>query len=112
MAVNYVKFYRGSSLAFKDAVKNPDTLYFITDSDSDKGALYLGDKIIASNADELSDLKDLLISNLDNDQILVYNGDTQKWVNKAIDDVIGLMTGATQTAQGGSGLVPAPGIGQ
>lgn len=112
MAVNYVKFYRGSSLAFKDAVKNPDTLYFITDSDSDKGALYLGDKIIASNADELSDLKDLLISNLDNDQILVYNGDTQKWVNKAIDDVIGLMAGATQTAQGGSGLVPAPGIGQ
>ena len=26
-------------------------------------------------------------------------------------DVVGLMIGATETAQGGNGLVPAPGIG-
>ena len=43
MAVNYVKFYRGSKLAFdKITYKNPDVLYFITNSDSDRGALCLG----------------------------------------------------------------------
>ena len=42
---NYVKFYRGSSVAFENLLnKNSDTLYFITDSDSNKSSLYIGDK--------------------------------------------------------------------
>ena len=113
MAVNYVKFYRGSNLAFENAVKNADTLYFITDSNSNKSALYLGDKLIASNITELTDLEDILISEgLNNNDILVYSENEQKWVNKTIIEAIGLMDGATSDSQGSAGLVPAPGIGQ
>ena len=62
MAVKYVKFVRGSSLAFENIVnKDSDTLYFITDSDSGKGSLYLGSKLISGNISDLADLQDILI---------------------------------------------------
>lgn len=112
MAVNYVKFYRGTPLAFENAIKNNDTLYFITESDSNKGSLYLGDKLIGSNISSIADLDDILLSNLADNQILAYNEETEKWINKSIIDVIGVMLGATSTTQGSNGLVPAPGIGQ
>ena len=113
MAVKYVKFVRGSSLAFENVInKDSDTLYFITDSDSGKGSLYLGDKLISGNISDLIDLQDILIDELANGQLLVYNELEGKWVNKTVIDAIGLMTGATDTDQGGVGLVPAPGIGQ
>lgn len=112
MAVNYVKFFRGSSLAFESVPKNTDTLYFITDSDSNKSALYLGDKLIAGNITELADLNDFLLSELEDNQILAYDKDSEKWTNKAIIDIIDIMKGATEAEQGGMGLVPAPGIGQ
>ena len=113
MAVKYVKFVRGSSLAFENIInKDSDTLYFITDSDSGKGSLYLGSKLISGNISDLADLQDILIDNLENGQILVYNEAEDKWINQSVVEAIGLMTGATSTAQGGAGLVPAPGIGQ
>lgn len=113
MAVKYVKFVRGSSLAFENVVnKDSDTLYFITDSDSGKGSLYLGSKLISGNISDLVDLQDILINELSDGQLLVYNELEGKWVNKTIEEAIGLMTGATNTTQGGAGLVPAPGIGQ
>lgn len=112
MAVNYVKFYRGSSLAFKNAEKNSDTLYFITETDSKKGSLYLGDKLIGGNISSIADLEDILLSELSNNQILVYNEDSNKWINKSLIDAIGIMVGATSTTQGSNGLVPAPGIGK
>ena len=113
MAINkYVKFVRGSSLAFNNLVeKDIDTLYFITDTDSGKGSLFLGDKLISGIAD-LNDLESVLIKNVSNNQILVYDETEEKWINKTINAAIGLMTGASATEQGGAGLVPAPGIGQ
>ena len=86
MAINYVKFYRGSKQAFdKITYKNPDVLYFITSSDSDRGALYLGEKLISRDVGILTDLEDILISeNLQNNQILVYNTDNGKWENNQL----------------------------
>ena len=41
MAVNYVKFFRGTPTAFANLVeKNRDTLYFISETDEAKGSLY------------------------------------------------------------------------
>ena len=112
MAVNYVKFYRGTSLAFENAVKNKDTLYFISDPDSSKGALYLGDKLIGGNIASIADLEDIFLNELSDNQVLVYNEESEKWMNKSLVDAIGVMIGATSTTQGSNGLVPAPGIGQ
>ena len=112
MAVNYVKFYRGTPLAFENAVKNSDTLYFITESDSKKGSLYLGDKLIGSNITSMSNLEDILLTNLEDNEILTYNEESGQWINKSLIDAIGIMAGATIDEQGSNGLVPAPGIGQ
>lgn len=113
MAVKYVKFVRGSSLAFENVInKDSDTLYFITDSNSGKGSLYLGDKLISGNISDLVDLQDVLVDELADGHLLIYNELEGKWVNKTAIDAIGLMTKATDANQGGAGLVPAPGIGQ
>lgn len=95
MAVKYVKFYRGSQLAFENAIKNSDTLYFITDSNSNKGSLYLGDKLIAGNISAMADLEDILLENLSHGELLVYDETEQKWVNKSVREAIGIMSGAT-----------------
>lgn len=109
---NYVKFVRGTSLAFENVInKDSDTLYFITDSDSGKGSLYLGDKLISGVAN-LADLQDILISEVSDKDLLTYDAESGKWTNKSIIEAIGLMSAATATTQGGAGLVPAPGIGQ
>lgn len=113
MAVNYVKFNRGSAIAFQNlATKNSDTLYFITDSDSNKSQLYLGDKLIAGGITELNELSDIQISEaLEENQILVFDSEKSKWINKGLIEAIGVMTGATAEEQGSAGLVPAPGFG-
>ena len=113
MAVNYVKFYRGSKLAFDRLTeKNADVLYFITDSDSNRSSLYLGDKLIAGGISNLSELNDLLINDLKDKQLLVYNEESEKWENKNIIDAVPIMVGANKDEQGRAGLVPAPGINQ
>ena len=113
MAANYVKFNRGSAVAFQNlAIKNSDTLYFITDSDSNKSQLYLGDKLIAGGITELNQLSDIQIFEaLENNQILVFDSEKSKWINKGLIEAIGVMTGATAEEQGSAGLVPAPGFG-
>lgn len=113
MAANYVKFNRGSAVAFQNlAIKNSDTLYFITDSDSNKNQLYLGDKLIAGGITELNQLSDIQIFEaLENNQILVFDSEKSKWINKGLIEAIGVMTGATAEEQGSAGLVPAPGFG-
>jgi hypothetical protein len=67
MAINkYVKFVRGSSEAFSNVInKDIDTLYFITDTDSEKGSLYLGNKLI-SGISSLHDLENILIEKVSN----------------------------------------------
>ena len=108
MAANYVRFYRGSPEAYANVIKNNDTLYFVYSSDSDKGSLYLGDRLISGNVSNITDLEDLIITELQDKQILQYDIAQSAWVNKSIREAIGVMTGATEEAQGSMGLVPAP----
>ena len=112
MAANYVRFYRGSPEAYANTIKNNDTLYFVYSSDSDKGSLYLGDRLISGNVSNITDLEDLIITELQDKQILQYDIAQSAWVNKSIREAIGIMTGAREDAQGSIGLVPAPGIGE
>ena len=112
MAANYVRFYRGSPEAYANVIKNDDTLYFVYSSDSDKGSLYLGDRLISGNVSNITDLEDLIITELQDKQILQYDIAQSAWVNKSIRDAIGIMVGASEDSQGSIGLVPAPGIGQ
>ena len=108
MATPYVKFFRGTPEAFAKATKDNDTLYFISASDSNKGTLYLGEKIIVDNINSVKDLEDILLTELTDGQLLTYDGAQEKWVNKSIIDAIGIMIGASENEQGASGLVPAP----
>lgn len=116
----YVKFLRGTKTAFdKIITKDNDTLYFIYDSeDQTKGSLYLGNKLIgggngsATAVTDINDLANVLISNVQDKQILVYDASTKKWVNKTPAEIqVEVMTGATVDVAGTSGLVPAPAAG-
>lgn len=109
MTANYVRFSRGSPEAYKNLIKkNSDTLYFIYSSDSDKGSLYLGDRLISGNVSNITDLEDLIITELQDKQILQYDIAQSAWVNKSIREAIGIMASATEDNQGSMGLVPAP----
>lgn len=121
---NYVKFIRGTEAVWAtidDSQKNSDTLYFISDTGSASGKLYLGAKLISngslSSATSLSQLNDVFIAEGITDQsILVYNSTSGKWENKSLLDVFLAMNevfkGATEEADGVAGLVPAPAAGQ
>lgn len=117
----YVRFLRGTKAAFdKIEIKDKDTLYFIYDSeDQTKGSLYLGNKLIGggngstTTATDINDLANVLISNVQDKQILVYDASAGKWVNKTPEEIqVEVMTGATADAAGTSGLVPAPAAGE
>lgn len=117
----YVRFLRGTKAAFdKIEIKDIDTLYFIYDSeDQTKGSLYLGNKLIGggngstATVTDINDLANVLISNVQDKQILTYDASTKKWVNKTPEEIqIEVMTGATADAAGASGLVPAPAAGE
>lgn len=121
---NYVKFLRGTVAQWTSMTpedKNSDTLYFISDTGAATGKLYLGEKLISngdlSSATSISDLNDVLIEEGITDQsILVYDLESQKWVNKSLLDIFQIIvenfTGATAEAAGTAGLVPAPQIGE
>lgn len=117
----YVRFLRGTKAAFdKIITKDKDTLYFIYDSeDQTKGSLYLGNKLIGGGSGstttvtDINDLANVLISNVQDKQILVYDASAGKWVNKTPEEIqVEVMTGATADAAGTSGLVPAPVAGE
>lgn len=114
---NYVKFRRGTPAMFTAlAVKDPDSLYFVVEQGATQGKLYLGDVLIASvGSGELNDLEDILLSNnITANSLLIYDGTQEKWVNKPLSEILGsisgfsVMTGATASADGASGLVPQP----
>ena len=121
---NYVKFIRGTEAAWAtidDSQKSSDTLYFISDTGSASGKLYLGAKLISngslSSATSLSQLNDVLIAEGITDQsILVYNSSNSKWENKSLLDIFLAMNevfkGADAESDGVAGLVPAPTAGQ
>lgn len=110
---NYVKFSRGSLDAYsKLTTKNSDTLYFIEDPLTSRYTLYLGEQLIVSDAADLADINDIAFNYLADKDVLVYNAESELWVNKPVLDLIANFTGATAEAQGSAGLVPAPGVGQ
>lgn len=118
--VNYVKFLRGTPTAFANlATKDSNTLYFISEKNSNIGKLYLGDVLIAGGS--AGDLEGLSLEDIANVSInagvedgsfLVYNSLSEKWENMSAEDVfsmvIGEMIGATATKNGKAGLVPVP----
>ena len=100
MAVNYVRFQRGSQKAY-DALKaagrlDKDTLYFIYNTDdSSVGALYMGTRIISGGditiaSARLDDLADVIIAGAGTNSFLV-KGDNDNWVAKSLDDVVALI---------------------
>lgn len=111
---NYVKFLRGSPIAFKQLKEanqlNDDTLYFIYEKDATDGDLYLGSKLIAGS-EALSSLSDIEISSegLTDNQVLAYDAGSGKWVNMTLEKAItDIFVGATEHSSGVAGLVPAP----
>jgi hypothetical protein len=128
--IHYVKFIRGSVAAWANLLLTPakiddDTLYFIYEtSDTTKGKLYLGQRLISGVGEEgsssvnISDIGDIYIDDetLGNKQILVYNEANNQWENTPLSDIIdeavSEMTGATAAADGTAGLVPQPRAGQ
>jgi len=121
---NYVKFIRGTNAVWRnipDSEKSSDTLYFISDTGSATGKLYLGAKLISngelSSATSLADLNDVLISEGITDQsIIVYNASKGKWENQSLLDIFlainEVFKGASAEGEGKAGLVPAPVAGQ
>lgn len=114
---NYVKFLRGTPSAYAALTpKDKDTLYFITAVDATVGKLYLGDILVAGNVtadgtnliDSLGELIDVNLQGLQSGQVLGYNG--AEWIPMSLPEAItvSVMTGATATEDGSSGLVPAP----
>lgn len=113
MATPYVKFSRGTPLAYQNLVKkNSDTLYFITDAESSKSKLYLGADLISSEVATLSDLEDLVLSVATSGDVLIYDGDSGKWVNKPVAEAIAVYAGCDAENPGVAGLVPAAAAGQ
>jgi len=50
-------------------------LYFIAATDSNKGTLYLGEKLITDNISTIKDLEDILLTELADGQLLTYDGE-------------------------------------
>lgn len=97
--MSYVKFVRGTVTAWNQlraaSQIRDDTLYFIYESaDATAGSLYLGTKLIggtnSGGANSLADLTDVIVSEISNKDILIYNGIS--WINGTIEDVINLNT--------------------
>ena len=101
MAVNYVKFQRGTIAAYNRlSKKDENTLYFIYDNDdTTRGSLYLGDRLISANVGSgssvgaLSDLQDTLITETHTGDFLVQDS-SGKWKNVSLEEVINLIKNA------------------
>lgn len=98
MAENYVKFRRGTPDEFKAITPDSDTLYFIENPSLNTFELYLGSKKITDGVENsgtaspvvlsLDDLTDVVIQNVGDSHVLVYDNIDQQWENKSIADVI------------------------
>jgi len=118
MAINYVKFMRGTQALYNSlATKDSDTLYFVYESaGSETGKLYLGNKLISGSSSNpsgnisLADVADIALNGQTDGDLLVYDEAEGKWVNMPVAEALSVpvMTGATATDDGISGLVPVP----
>ena len=121
---NYVKFLRVSLTAYNNlSKKDKDTLYFITEEQSDgsiAGKLYLGEVAIAGSLSEgevidfLSELRDVKTEGAVQNSLLGFDSNRQLWVPMDIKTLVNIseMTGATTDKDGGAGIVPAPKAGE
>ena len=83
MAVNYVKFMRGTQTLYNSlATKDQDTLYFVYESaNAETGKLYLGNKLISGSSSNpsgdisINDVADIIVNNetLADGDLLVYD---------------------------------------
>ena len=109
MALNFVKFQRGSAAAYENIKRNnrleSDALYFIYDSSAPEegGLLYLGDVLIggtssAVNSTALSDLTDVNLSGttLLDGMILQYNATSHQWTPIASSELRPVIAAGTQ----------------
>lgn len=109
---DYVKFIRGTQAAFTAlAQKDSNTLYFISEEGATTGQLYLGSKLI-SGGTGTSELGSIIIESIGDKQILYYDYASGSWVNGSIYEVVSIMTGASENADGLAGLVPVPKAGE
>lgn len=105
----YVKFIRGTPTAFeKLSPKSTDTLYFISETGSSTGKLYLGSKLISGGEASISELGQIIINTVKGNDVLVYDAEKGAWVNKAVTEVVSEMVGASDSMDGRAGLVPRP----
>jgi hypothetical protein len=122
IALNYVRFKRGTSTAFSKLVsKDSDTLYFIHDDGQITGQLYIGDILISDNLPDngdaitakLVELEDVNVAGVINGQVLGYDAESEKWIPMTINEAIevSVMAGASEGVAGKEGLVPAPAAG-
>ena len=92
---NYVKFLRGTPKAY-EALTQPDkdTLYFISETGSEYGSLYLGSKLIAGagrpESMTLDSLKDVTLNEIgiEDGSLLVFDATNNIWVDKPLEDVL------------------------
>ena len=84
---NYVKFQRGSLVAYNRlSQKDDNTLYFVYESSTaTTGSLYLGDKLISNNVggsgvNNLSELSDVIVNGASTGDFLVLNSEG-KWTS-------------------------------
>ena len=105
----YVKFIRGTPTAFEKLnPKSADTLYFISETGSSTGKLYLGSKLISGGEASISELGQIIVNAVKGNDVLVYDAEKGAWVNKAVTDVVSEMVGASDSMDGRAGLVPRP----
>ena len=99
MAINYVRFQRGSQAAYQELVNrgnvDSNTLYFIYDNKGSTGVLYMGDKLISGGdtvftSATLDDLSDVIVQGAATNSFLVKSADGN-WIAKSLTDVIQLI---------------------
>lgn len=102
MAVNYVKFQRGTQAAYNKLANavpsrlDENTLYFIYPEDnSSVGKLYLGSRLISGGdvvlaSTSLADLSDVIVESVKANSFLVQNAEG-KWDNLSLADVANLI---------------------
>lgn len=91
---SYVKFRRGTPEAFKQLGPHieSDTLYFIYEDSETSADLYLGSRKISGdggvNINSLAEIEDIIVTELKDKDLLVYDSLTETWINKSIDEII------------------------
>lgn len=101
MAINYVRFQRGSIAAYNTLLASDriddNTLYFIyADEAANTGQLYMGTRLISGSGNvdfsttSLDDLADVITAGAKTNSFLVRN-DEGNWVAKDISDVANLI---------------------